>query len=114
MSQHVAETEFGSEVEHAHPGPGQYILIGVILAVITVLEVHAYTRTDIKQFLVPLLLVLSAIKFLLVISFYMHLRFDDVLYRFVFGFGLAVAGSVITALLFLFSQYPKPPIVPGS
>jgi cytochrome c oxidase subunit 4 len=111
VSAHPAphDTEYGTEVEHAHPGPREYILIGVVLAIITLLEVSAYTRTDIKPILVPILLVLSAIKFFLVVSFYMHLRFDDVIYRFVFCFGLAVAGSIITALLFLFSQYPKPP-----
>jgi cytochrome c oxidase subunit IV len=103
------DTEFGTEVEHAHPGPREYILIGVVLAVLTILELMAYTRTDIKPILVPVLIALSATKFFIVVSFYMHLRFDDVLYRFVFCFGLAVAGSIITALLFLFSQYPKPP-----
>jgi cytochrome c oxidase subunit 4 len=103
------DTEFGTEVEHAHPGPREYILIGVVLAVLTILELMAYTRTDIKPILVPVLIALSATKFFIVVSFYMHLRFDDVIYRFVFCFGLAVAGSIITALLFLFSQYPKPP-----
>ncbi len=111
MSAHHAppDTEFGTEVEHAHPGPREYILIGVVLAVLTILELMAYTRTDIKPILVPVLIALSATKFFIVVSFYMHLRFDDVIYRFVFCFGLAVAGSIITALLFLFSQYPKPP-----
>jgi hypothetical protein len=44
----------------------------------------------------------------LVVGFYMHLKFDAPLFTGVFGFGLMVAGSIITALLFLFGQYPLP------
>jgi cytochrome c oxidase subunit 4 len=98
------------EEGHAHPGPRTYVIVGVVLAVITMVEVWAYTSEAIRPFLVPILLVLSATKFVLVVGFYMHLRFDAPLFTGVFGFGLAVAGSVITALLFLFGQYPYPPI----
>jgi len=41
-----------------------------------------------------------------VVGFYMHLKFDHPLFTGVFGFGLMVGGSVITALIFLFAQYP--------
>jgi cytochrome c oxidase subunit 4 len=102
---HAAHPE---AVEHAHPGPKTYVLIGVVLAIITVLEVYAYTEERIRPLLVPVLLTLSAVKFVLVVGFYMHLKFDAPLFTGVFGFGLAVAASVITALLFLFHQYPLP------
>jgi cytochrome c oxidase subunit 4 len=95
-------------LEHAHPGARTYVLIGVVLAIITLAEVFFYTQESVRAFLVPLLLVLSASKFLLVIGFYMHLKFDHPLFMGVFGFGLLVAASVITALLFLFGQYPLP------
>src|SRR5579859_4433792 len=94
--------------EHAHPGAKTYVIIGVILAIITVAEVFFYTQEAVRAFLVPLLLVLSASKFVLVVGFYMHLKFDHPLFTGVFGFGLLVAGSVITALMFLFGQYPLP------
>jgi cytochrome c oxidase subunit 4 len=96
-------------LEHAHPGARTYVIVGVILAVITAAEVFFYTQESVRAFLVPLLLVLSASKFVLVVGFYMHLRFDHPLFTGVFGFGLAVAGSIITALMFLFGQYPVPP-----
>jgi cytochrome c oxidase subunit 4 len=102
------EAHAGVEVEH-HPRPLEYIIIGLILAVITVLEVYAYVRIEVRSILVPTLLTLSAIKFFLVVSFYMHLRFDHPIFRAVFCGGLAVAGSIITALIFLFGQYPYPP-----
>ena len=93
---------------HAHPGPKRYAVIGLILAIITMAEVIAYTQSSIKPLLVPILLVMSAAKFILVVGFFMHLRFDNPLFTAVFGFGLLVAGSVITALMFLFGQYPFP------
>jgi len=103
--------EHGAEhagLEQAHPGPRTYVLVGVVLAIITGVEVFAYTQESVRPILVPILLVLSATKFVLVVGFYMHLKFDHPLLTGVFGFGLAVAGSVITALLFLFHQYPLP------
>jgi cytochrome c oxidase subunit 4 len=95
-------------LEHAHPGARTYTLIGLVLAIITLAEVFFYTQESVRAFLVPLLLVLSASKFALVVGFYMHLRFDHPLFTGVFGFGLVVAASVITALMFLFGQYPLP------
>jgi cytochrome c oxidase subunit IV len=97
------------ELEHAHPGAKTYVIVGVILAVITMTEVWAYTQESIRPALVPILLVLSAMKFVMVVGFYMHLRFDHPLFTGIFGFGLAVGASVITALIFLFGQYPRPP-----
>jgi cytochrome c oxidase subunit IV len=94
--------------EHGHPGWKTYTLVGVILAIITMTEVFFYTQESVRAFLVPLLLVLSASKFVLVVGFYMHLRYDHRLFTGVFGFGLVVAGSIITALMFLFGQYPLP------
>jgi cytochrome c oxidase subunit 4 len=109
MAEHQLAHDSAHELEHAHPGPRTYVLVGVILAVITIAEVWAYTQPAIRPWLVPILLVLSASKFALVVGFYMHLRFDHPLFTGVFGFGLMVAFSVITALLFLFGQYPLPP-----
>jgi cytochrome c oxidase subunit 4 len=105
---HVAHDVGGGELEHAHPGAKTYVVIGAILAFITLTEVFAYTQESVRPLLVPILLVLSAAKFTLVVGFYMHLRFDHPVFTAVFGFGLAVAGSVITAFMFLFGQYALP------
>src|ERR671933_1127892 len=105
---HLAHDHEEHALEHAHPGAKTYVIVGVILAVITVAEVYFYTQESVRAFLVPLLLVLSASKFVLVVGFYMHLKFDHPLFTGVFGFGLMVAGSIITALMFLFGQYPLP------
>lgn len=107
MSEHPA-AHGADESLHSHPGARTYTLIGVVLAIITISEVWAYTVEGLRPVLVPVLLALSAAKFVLVVGFYMHLKFDHPLLTGVFGFGLAVAASVITALLFLFGQYPLP------
>ena len=110
MTEHHLAHDGGGEhaVEEAHPGPKTYTIVGVILAIVTLVEVFLYTQESVRAFLVPLLLALSAAKFATVVGFYMHLKFDNPLFLGVFGFGLLVAGSVITALMFLFGQYPLP------
>ena len=108
-TEHLAHDAGGHEAEHAHPGPKTYTIVGVILAIITLIEVWAYNQPFLRPALVPILLVLSAVKFATVVGFYMHLRFDNPLFLAVFGFGLAVAGSVITAFMFLFGQSPQQP-----
>jgi cytochrome c oxidase subunit 4 len=105
---HVAHDVGDGELEHAHPGAKTYVLIGVVLAIITLTEVWAYNQAFLRPMLVPILLVLSACKFILVVGTYMHLKFDHPVFTAVFGFGLAVAGSVITAFMFLFGQYALP------
>ncbi len=91
--------------EHAHPPATVYIQIAVVLAAITGAEVAVYYLDTIKSLLVPILLALSALKFTLVVAFYMHLRFDNKVFRNLFLFGLFVAGSIIVALIFINSYH---------
>lgn len=79
---------------HAHPSELAYIRIAAALAVITALEVLVYYLESVGSFLVPVLVVLSAIKFYLVVSFFMHLKFDDKKLSWIFGFALMVAVAV--------------------
>src|ERR1700730_9576039 len=103
------EQHLAQEAEHAHPGPRTYAIIGVILAIITLIEVWAYNQPFLRPALVPILLSLSDVKFATVVGFYMHLRFDNPLFLAVFGFGLMVAGSVIAAFTFVSGKNPQPP-----
>jgi cytochrome c oxidase subunit 4 len=88
--------------EHKHPSSGTYIAIGAILTIITLVEVGVFYVPAFKPVLAPVLLVLSAAKFLLVVMFYMHLKFDHRLFTLVFVLPLIIATAVIIALLFLF------------
>ena len=108
MDAHVTTT---SHTEHSHPSAGVYAKVGLILFVLTALEVGLYEITygdhagasagDIKPFFVPLLLILSAAKFALVAMFYMHLKQDHKLFSGLFVFPLIIATVVIISLMIL-------------
>jgi caa(3)-type oxidase subunit IV len=89
---------------HAHPGAREYVTIAVILAVITAVEVATYyIKEQVGQVFAPILLVLSALKFGMVVLWFMHLRFDNRLFSILFVAGLALAGAVVMALIILFA-----------
>lgn len=97
-----------AESEHSwHPGVTEYVMIGVILAVLTAIEVALYFAPIIRAVVVPALLFLTVVKFVLVVAWFMHLRFDHQLFRRVFMVGLALAlavfGIVVTTM-FLSTQ----------
>jgi cytochrome c oxidase subunit IV len=79
-----------------HPTPRQYVLIAVVLVIITAFEVAAsYLDGDINSnLLIILLTVMAAVKFFLVVAWYMHLRTDLRIFRRVFITGLLLAGAV--------------------
>ncbi|HEX5414515.1 MAG TPA: cytochrome C oxidase subunit IV family protein [Chloroflexota bacterium] len=89
---------------HAHPRSGEYVRIAVILAVITLCEVLVYYQESLHAVLVPILLVLSAIKFSLVALFFMHLKFDNRLFSTIFAGPLVLAFAVLVALLTIFHR----------
>jgi cytochrome c oxidase subunit 4 len=100
-----------AHTEHSHPSAGLYFKVGLVLFVLTALEVGLYEVTygenassfaaTIKPLFVPILLILSAAKFALVAMFYMHLKQDHKLFSGVFVFPLIIAAFVIVALIIL-------------
>jgi cytochrome c oxidase subunit 4 len=88
--------------EHAHPGFPTYIRIALILTVITAIEVAVYYVDALRPALVPILIVLSIVKFVLVVGYFMHLKFDPRLLSGLFVFGLAIALAVFLGLVALF------------
>jgi caa(3)-type oxidase subunit IV len=91
--------------EHAdHPDSSQYIVIGIILAVFTAIEVTISFAAVPSSITIPSLIVLTILKFLLVVLWFMHLRFDSGWFRRLFVFGLVVAlaiyGIAISLMLF--------------
>ncbi|MEX2228998.1 MAG: cytochrome C oxidase subunit IV family protein [Dehalococcoidia bacterium] len=109
------------EVQHKLPaiGPRQYVMIGVILTIITAIELWvSYSGLD--AIIIPVLLVLSAVKFAVVVAFFMHLRFDSKMLTRLFVFGLALASAILVALTALFwndstiSQTPVQEAAAGS
>ena len=94
------------EVEHTHPTWSTYWKVALILTLITVGEVWAYYIPSFvaSRGFVPTLLILSALKFVIVVMFYMHLKYDAKLFRAVFVGPLSIAIIVVFSLLFLFGQ----------
>ncbi len=87
----------------AHHGPSvaQYLLIGLALAIITVIEVWL-SFADVGPILIPALLIFSAVKFVVVVGWFMHLRYDNPFLTQVFVMGLVLGGGVLLALIALF------------
>jgi cytochrome c oxidase subunit 4 len=87
-----------------------YIQIAMILAVITGAEVVLVYMPIVKWFVVTALIVLSTVKFMFVIFFFMHLRWDKVFCTILFFIGLILAGFTMFALLHLFGSSASKPL----
>ena len=89
---------------HDHPSDWAYVKIAVVLAVVTGLEVFTYFETvlDWGAFLVPSLIFMMIVKFYLVVTWFMHLRFDSKLFGRMFTAGLILAVGVYLVTLTVF------------
>lgn len=92
--------------ERPHPGPKQYVGVAIVLAVITLVEVILFYVEMPDVALVAGLVTLSAVKFGMVVGWFMHLRFDSVLFRRLFITGLALAMGVYLAALLMLGLRP--------
>jgi cytochrome c oxidase subunit 4 len=98
-SSHAAE-------EGGHATVATYVRIAVVLMVVTAIEVATLYIPGIPHaLLVVSLLLMSALKFALVVGFYMHLRYDPQVLRALFVGPLLIAIAIILALMALFSAY---------
>ena len=91
----------------AHPGVQTYLAIAAVLTGITVVEVAIFYIPAISRTvaLAPILLLLSAVKFALVVMFFMHLKPDSKIFTLIFAVPLALAGFVILALMTLLGAW---------
>jgi cytochrome c oxidase subunit IV len=83
---------------HEEHSNAYYIRIALILAVITAIETSTYW-IDFGPLFLPTLLILMAIKFLMVVSVFMHLKFDNPIFSYLFYTGLILAIGVYVAAL---------------
>lgn len=91
-----------TRVHHAHaghPDPIQYVVIGLTLAFITAVEVVLYYIDLNFNLMVTTLLFLSIIKFMLVVGFFMHLKFDNKVFSVLFFGGLTLAITLFTVAI---------------
>jgi cytochrome c oxidase subunit IV len=90
----------GNHDGNTHPGTALYVGVAAVLAVVTAIEVGLYYTSLTGLRLVSLLVGLAAIKFGMVAAYFMHLKFDGLLLRRLFGTGIVLAGGVYTVALF--------------
>lgn len=90
-----------------HASVGFYWMIGIVLAIITAVEVAVFYIPAVGGVLVPVLLTLSAAKFAMVVMFFMHLKFDSKIFSGVFLAGLVLATFMIGALILLYRVLPN-------
>lgn len=96
--------EFG---EHQHGATDkQYIGIALLLAAITAAEV-AISYIDVGPIFLPALLIMMVAKFFIVVSFFMHLKFDHKLFSWLFYAGLFLAVGVYVGALATFHFFGK-------
>ena len=107
----TAETAETADVDphHHHDDGGvhkgyediQYVVVALILSVVTAVEI-AISYIDIGPFFLPTLLFLMAVKFITVVRLFMHLKFDNRLFTWMFFSGLVLALGVYVAMLAAF------------
>jgi cytochrome c oxidase subunit 4 len=96
-----------SETTHsvAHPSTSDYVKIAIFLAVLTAVEVALFyvnEAVDMNGWDGPLLIGLSTIKFLVVVGWFMHLRFEDSFLSRFFGAGFVLAMALYGIVLAVF------------
>lgn len=92
-----------AELAHDHPSDFKYLKIALILGVITAFEVGTYFIEDASTgLLVAVLFPMMIAKFLIVTAYFMHLKYDSLLFRRVFFFGLLLALAVFLIALSAF------------
>ncbi|MBE32041.1 MAG: cytochrome C oxidase subunit IV, partial [Rickettsiales bacterium] len=69
--------------------------------IITLIEFGIFYVESLGVLMIPILLIISLLKFIMVVGFFMHLRFDNKVftYMFVSGFILATVISMLLLIL---------------
>jgi len=75
-----------------HPTPKRYVQIAIILGVLTAIEIALYYTEDLVGiFTAPLLIILAVGKFVIVVGWFMHLRFESKMVNRFFTGGMILA-----------------------
>ena len=107
----TADHDTDADKEHVHPGVAQYVEIAIILAVLTLVEVILSEGLDgglLPEIGIPALIILTIIKFMLVVLWFMHLRFDHKLFRRLFFAGVVLSVALYAIVGANFYLGPSP------
>ncbi len=111
MSTDATETrqDHAAEADHAgggHASAAFYVWIGLILAIVTGVEVAIFYIEALSRVEVPLLMVLSTSKVVLVVMYFMHLKLEPRFLTGVFIAGVVLATLMVSALVVLYHFLP--------
>ena len=105
MSEPSTRQPSGAHDDARHASVRTYVMVAVILTLITAMEFSVIYIRELTPILVPLLVVMSAAKFALVVLFFMHLRYDARPLSLIFVGSLAIALGIAVALTTLTGQF---------
>ncbi len=94
-----ADLDVLEDPPEGHSEAAEYIKVGIFLAAVTALEVALYYMNLADGALLGMLLALSALKFVLVVLWFMHLKFDSRLFSVTFTAGIVLAAGLFTVVL---------------
>jgi cytochrome c oxidase subunit IV len=105
-TEHAEHTDHGDDhgdhgEAHGHKPNSFYIKVAVALAIVTAVEVGIY-YLELGKWFMPILLILMVVKFLTVVSLFMHLKYDNKMFAMLFYSGLILALVVYIAALMTF------------
>lgn len=95
---HVADTTEESKRFHA------FVNLALFMAAVTGIELVIIFVPFPYWFVYSAVVILSVVKFIGVVTWFMHLIYDKALLTILFMIGLVLATGTVTALLFLFSE----------
>jgi cytochrome c oxidase subunit 4 len=114
-TEHIEPAAHAEVVEHhAHdhhvPKDSYFVKVALILAFVTALETSTYWWGDwfngnLDRAVVPALLIMMAIKFFMIASIFMHLKFDSRIFSMMFYTGLFLAIFVYIVFLATFQFF---------
>jgi cytochrome c oxidase subunit IV len=96
-----------TSVAHAeyHPSTREYLRVGLILFALTCVEVYLSYSSLGGWKLITLLLSCTVIKFLMVVGYFMHLKFDNGRFSRVFALGAVGAFTLYVVVLLIFGVW---------
>ncbi len=116
MASHAAHSPAPQHDAHGHADAHSegkfhiFVQIAMLLAVITGVEIVLIYLPLTKWLIVTSLIVLSTVKFMFVIFYFMHLKWDKLFCTIIFFIGLVLAGGTMWALLKLFAAESSLPL----
>lgn len=109
MSTDTATTDHvdahGHDDGHEHFGFRQAINIAIILAVITAAETATYWLDIPLSIEEPAIIIMMIAKFVIVVAYFMHLKFENKLFTYLFVAGVILAIAVYIATLLTFNFF---------